>query len=39
VKGSRAPPALLPPLVLHDASGAYTPRAEAVHRGELLLIP
>ena len=39
VKGSRAPPALLPPLVLHDASGAFTPRAEAVHRGELLLIP
>ena len=39
VKGSRAPLALLPPLVLHDASGTFTPEAEAVHRGERLLVP
>jgi tRNA1(Val) A37 N6-methylase TrmN6 len=35
VKGGRAPMALLPPLVLHDRSGAkHTPEAEAVLRGE-----
>ena len=34
VKGSKAPLALLPPLVLHEADGAFTPRAEALHRGE-----
>jgi len=33
-KGSRAPLALLPPLVLHGADGRFTPRAEAIHRGE-----
>lgn len=33
-KGSRAPLALLPPLVLHEADGRFTPRAEAIHRGE-----
>jgi tRNA1(Val) A37 N6-methylase TrmN6 len=38
-KGSRAPPALLPALVLHDATGAFTPEAEALHRGERLLVP
>jgi tRNA1(Val) A37 N6-methylase TrmN6 len=39
VRGSRAPLRLLAPLVLHDASGAFTAEAEAVHRGECLLIP
>jgi len=34
VKGSRAPLSLLPPLVLHEADGAFTPRAAALHRGE-----
>jgi len=35
VKGGRAPMLLLPPLVLHDRSGAkHTPEAEAVLRGE-----
>lgn len=33
-KGSRAPLAILPPLVLHQADGAFTPQAEAIHRGE-----
>ena len=35
VKGSRAPLAILPPLVLHDADGAFTPEAAALHRGEV----
>jgi tRNA1(Val) A37 N6-methylase TrmN6 len=34
VKGSRAPLRIAPPLVLHQASGAFTARAEAIHRGE-----
>ncbi|MBG0811001.1 methyltransferase [Methylosinus sp. H3A] len=34
VKGSKGPLSLLPPLVLHEADGAFTPRAEALHRGE-----
>ncbi len=34
VKGSRAPLRMAPPLVLHEASGAFTARAEAIHRGE-----
>ncbi len=35
VKGGKAPLKLLPPLVLHDRSGAkHTPEAEAVFRGE-----
>ena len=34
VKGARGPTRLLPGLVLHDARGAFTPRAEAIHRGE-----
>jgi tRNA1(Val) A37 N6-methylase TrmN6 len=33
VKGSRAPLSLLAPLVLHEADGAFTPRAEALARG------
>ncbi|MFT4098733.1 MAG: methyltransferase [Rhodoblastus sp.] len=32
-KGSRAPLALRPPLVLHGPDGGFTPIAEAVHRG------
>jgi tRNA1(Val) A37 N6-methylase TrmN6 len=37
-KASRAPSRLLPGLVLHDAAGAFTPEAEALHRGESLLV-
>ncbi|MDE2363603.1 MAG: methyltransferase [Hyphomicrobiales bacterium] len=33
-KGSRAPLALLPPLVLHETDGRFTPTADAIHRGE-----
>ena len=33
VKGSRGPFSLLPPLVLHDETGRFTPEAEALHRG------
>jgi tRNA1(Val) A37 N6-methylase TrmN6 len=34
VKGSKAPLRIAPPLVLHEASGAFTALAEAIHRGE-----
>jgi tRNA1(Val) A37 N6-methylase TrmN6 len=37
VKGSKAPPRLLPGLILHEASGAFTPLSAAIHRGEALL--
>jgi len=37
VKGSKAPLRIAPPLVLHQASGAFTARAEAIHRGEALI--
>ncbi|MDQ0391638.1 tRNA1(Val) (adenine(37)-N6)-methyltransferase [Labrys monachus] len=37
VKDSRAPLVLLPPLVLHGADGAFTPEAQALHRGEGLI--
>lgn len=33
VRGSRAAPRLLPPLVLHGSDGGFTPEAEALHRG------
>ncbi len=36
-KGSRAPLRLRPPLVLHEASGRFTPLAEALHRGEAVV--
>jgi tRNA1(Val) A37 N6-methylase TrmN6 len=36
-KGSRGPFRLLAPLVLHGPGGAFTPRAEALHRGEARL--
>ncbi len=34
LKGRRTPLRLAPPLVLHEQNGAFTPRAEALHRGE-----
>jgi tRNA1(Val) A37 N6-methylase TrmN6 len=37
VAGSRAASRLLAPLVLHDASGRFTPEAEALHRGQAAL--
>ena len=37
VKGSRAPLAVLPAVVLHDRSGRFTPEAERLHRGEATL--
>lgn len=37
VKGSRAPLSLAPGLVVHEPSGAFTPRATALHAGEQLL--
>lgn len=33
-KGSKAPQTLLAPLVLHEADGRFTRRAEALHRGK-----
>jgi tRNA1(Val) A37 N6-methylase TrmN6 len=36
-KGSRAPLALRPGLVLHDATGRFTAEAEAIHRGEAFI--
>lgn len=36
-KGSRAPLRLAAPLVLHGPEGAFTPEADALHRGEALL--
>lgn len=32
-RNSRAPLTVLPPLVLHEADGRFTPHAEAIHRG------
>jgi tRNA1(Val) A37 N6-methylase TrmN6 len=37
IKGARAPTRILPGLILHEASGAFTPSAEAIHRGEALI--
>lgn len=36
-KGSRAPLRVAAPFVLHGPDGAFTPEAEAVHRGEALV--
>ena len=36
-KGARTPFCLLPGLILHQASGAYTPEADAILRGEAAL--
>jgi tRNA1(Val) A37 N6-methylase TrmN6 len=33
IKGSRAPIAILPPLVLHESDGRFTAQAESVNRG------
>lgn len=37
VKGSRGPLTVAPPLALHEASGLFTPLAEALHRGDATL--
>jgi tRNA1(Val) A37 N6-methylase TrmN6 len=37
LKGSKAPLRVLPALVLHEASGGFTPLSAAIHRGEALL--
>jgi tRNA1(Val) A37 N6-methylase TrmN6 len=37
VKGARAPLSLLPGLTLHEASGAFTKEADALHRGEAII--
>jgi tRNA1(Val) A37 N6-methylase TrmN6 len=36
-KGSRAPLNILPGLILHDQTGAFTAEAEAIHRGDALI--
>ncbi|SCY89728.1 tRNA1(Val) (adenine(37)-N6)-methyltransferase [Microvirga guangxiensis] len=38
VKGSRAPLRILPPVVLHGPDGRFNSDAEALHRGEALLV-
>jgi tRNA1(Val) A37 N6-methylase TrmN6 len=37
IKGSRAPLAILPPVILNGPDGRFTPQAEALHRGEATL--
>ena len=37
-KGSRAPFRIAPAFVLHEADGSFTPEAEAVHRGDTVLM-
>jgi tRNA1(Val) A37 N6-methylase TrmN6 len=37
VKGSRAPLRILPPVFLHQADGAFTAQAAAIHQGEAYL--
>lgn len=37
VKGARGSISLRPGLILHDQWGAFTPRAQAIHRGEALI--
>ncbi|MBF9195461.1 tRNA1(Val) (adenine(37)-N6)-methyltransferase [Microvirga terrestris] len=37
-KGSRAPLAILPPVILNGPDGRFTPEAEALHRGEASLL-
>jgi tRNA1(Val) A37 N6-methylase TrmN6 len=37
VKGARGPLSLRPGLVLHDEAGAFTPIAQAIHRGDALV--
>jgi len=38
IKGSRAPLAVLPPVILNGPDGRFTPEAEALHRGEATLL-
>ncbi|KFG69769.1 methyltransferase [Microvirga sp. BSC39] len=38
VKGSRAPMSILPPLILNGPDGRFTPEAEALHRGEAVVL-
>ncbi|HEV3042344.1 MAG TPA: methyltransferase [Roseiarcus sp.] len=37
IKGARTPISLRPALVLHDATGAFTKQAKALHRGEAVI--
>ncbi len=36
-KGSRAPLSVLPPIILNGPDGRFTPKADALHRGEAVL--
>jgi tRNA1(Val) A37 N6-methylase TrmN6 len=36
-KGGRAPLTIMPPLILHEEEGTFTPLATAIHRGEATL--
>jgi tRNA1(Val) A37 N6-methylase TrmN6 len=36
--GSRAPLTLLPPFILHDKDGQFTPEADAIHKGRARLL-
>ena len=38
VKGSRGPLRVLPPVILNGPDGRFTPHAEALHRGEAVLL-
>jgi tRNA1(Val) A37 N6-methylase TrmN6 len=38
LKSSRAPLAILPPVILNGPDGRFTPEAEALHRGEATLL-
>ncbi|WP_112663239.1 tRNA1(Val) (adenine(37)-N6)-methyltransferase [Microvirga flavescens] len=38
VKGSRAPLSVLPPVILNGEDGRFTPQAEALHRGDAVLL-
>jgi tRNA1(Val) A37 N6-methylase TrmN6 len=37
IKGSKAPLRIAPPLVLHEADGRLSARADSIHRGEALI--
>jgi tRNA1(Val) A37 N6-methylase TrmN6 len=39
IKGSRAPLCVMPPVILHEADGVFTPHALALHEGRALLGP
>jgi tRNA1(Val) A37 N6-methylase TrmN6 len=38
IKGSRGPVVVLPPVILNGPDGRFTPHAEALHRGEAVLL-